>query len=408
VSVVARASTTSTISAVPALAGPTALPAAERGQAAERSQATERGQAALLSLDDVEAAARAVLPAAARDYVAGGSGAELTVRANREAFDRIQFVPRVLGGMAGCDLSTTVLGTPLAMPVGVAPMAYQRLLHPEGELALARAARDAGVVFVASMLSSYSIEEIAATGVQTWLQLYWLHDRRMVSDLVERAEQAGCRAIVLTVDVPRMGRRLRDMRSGFVLPDGVVAANLPPQVVAAASDRLPNESSLMVHTALAFDPALSWLDIDWLRCRTTLPLVVKGILHPDDALRAVEVGVDAVVVSNHGGRQLDGAVPSISALPEIRAAVGRRCEVLLDSGVRSGSDVLRALAGGASAVLVGRPALWGLAVGGEEGAAQVLALLRTELDDAMVLTGCADVAAAGRLTVIEAGAGGRP
>ncbi|GFJ91644.1 hypothetical protein Prum_052860 [Phytohabitans rumicis] len=214
----------------------------------------EPGLADLLCLDDVEAAARRVLPAGIRDYVAGGSGAELTLRANRSAFDSVCLVPRILAGAGGCDLATRLLGTDLAMPVGVAPMAYQRLAHPDGELGLARAAREAGAVYVASMLSSYPIEEIAATGAAVWFQLYWLHDRRLVCDLLERAEEAGCRAIVLTVDVPRMGRRLRDMRSGFALPDGIVAANLPAAAGAAAGQRQARGSALMVHTRDAFDP----------------------------------------------------------------------------------------------------------------------------------------------------------
>ncbi|WP_425571423.1 alpha-hydroxy acid oxidase [Phytohabitans rumicis] len=367
----------------------------------------EPGLADLLCLDDVEAAARRVLPAGIRDYVAGGSGAELTLRANRSAFDSVCLVPRILAGAGGCDLATRLLGTDLAMPVGVAPMAYQRLAHPDGELGLARAAREAGAVYVASMLSSYPIEEIAATGAAVWFQLYWLHDRRLVCDLLERAEEAGCRAIVLTVDVPRMGRRLRDMRSGFALPDGIVAANLPAAAGAAAGQRQARGSALMVHTRDAFDPALSWLEVDWLRRRTRLPLVLKGILHPDDAVRAVQLGVDAVVVSNHGGRQLDGAVSSVAALPAVRAAVGDRCELLLDSGVRGGLDVLRALALGASGVLLGRPAMWGLAAGGEDGARRVLDLLRTELEDAMTLAGCADVAAARWVRTVIPGEWGR-
>nr|HYS38117.1 alpha-hydroxy acid oxidase [Pseudonocardiaceae bacterium] len=299
-------------------------------------------------------------------------------------------------------LATRLLGVDVDMPVAMAPMAYQRLLHPDGEVGTARAARDAGVVFVASMLSSRTIEDIAATAAATWLQLYWLHDRRVVGELVTRAESAGCRAIMLTVDVPRMGRRLRDIRRGFVLPEHVVAANLPPEIAAPAHDAKADASALMVHTSRAFDPALTWLDVDWLRRRTQLPIVLKGVMHPDDALRAVELGIDALVVSNHGGRQLDGAAASITALPAISAAVRGRCELYLDSGVRAGTDVLKALALGASGILLGRPALWGLAVGGQAGTAAVLSLLRTEIEDAMTLAGCPDVAAASRTTLVSA------
>ncbi len=365
--------------------------------------AARRGPyAGLVCLQDFASSADAILPADVRDYVAGGSGSELTLRANRSAFDRIQIVPRVLTGAARADLATRLLGVDVDMPVAMAPMAYQRLLHPDGEVGTARAARDAGVVFVASMLSSRTIEDIAATAAATWLQLYWLHDRRVVGELVTRAESAGCRAIMLTVDVPRMGRRLRDIRRGFVLPEHVVAANLPPEIAAPAHDAKADASALMVHTSRAFDPALTWLDVDWLRRRTQLPIVLKGVMHPDDALRAVELGIDALVVSNHGGRQLDGAAASITALPAISAAVRGRCELYLDSGVRAGTDVLKALALGASGILLGRPALWGLAVGGQAGTAAVLSLLRTEIEDAMTLAGCPDVAAASRTTLVSA------
>jgi 4-hydroxymandelate oxidase len=350
-------------------------------------------------LDDVEAAGRAVLPPEVCDFVAGGSGAELTLRANRVAFDRIQVVPRVLAGVGTCDPTTHILGARASLPVCVAPMAYQRLLHPDGELAVADAAREAGVVFVAAMLSSFTIEEIVKCGAATWLQLYWLRDRDILRDLVCRAEDAGVGALMLTVDVPRMGRRLRDMRWGFALPDGVVAANLPRASTAQARSRHADTSALIVHTAAAFDPSLSLSDVAWLRARTELPIVLKGVLHPQDAVRAVELGIDAVVVSNHGGRQLDGALPSITALPAVREALGP-AEVLLDSGVRGGLDVFKAVARGAGAVLVGRPALWGLAAEGRAGVAQVLSLLRTELEDAMTLAGCPDLASVARASTV--------
>jgi 4-hydroxymandelate oxidase len=351
-------------------------------------------------LDDVEAAARAVLSPEVCDFVAGGSGAELTLRANRTAFDRVQVVPRVLAGLGTCDPSSRIVGSQVSLPVCVAPMAYQRLLHPDGELATADAAREAGVVFVAAMLSSFTIEEIVKCGAETWLQLYWLRERDLMRELVCRAEDAGVRALMLTVDVPRMGRRLRDMRWGFALPEGIVAANLPAASTAQARSRHADTSALIVHTAAAFDPSLSLADVAWLRGRTQLPIVLKGVLHPQDAVRAAELGVDAVVVSNHGGRQLDGALPSITALPGVQEAVAGRCEVLLDSGVRGGLDVFKALARGAGAALVGRPALWGLAAGGRAGVALVLSLLRTELEDAMTLAGCPDLAAAAATTTV--------
>jgi 4-hydroxymandelate oxidase len=279
------------------------------------------------------------------------------------------------------------------MPVVVAPMAYQRLLHPEGELLLARAAAASGVPYVISTLSSYPLEQIAEAA-PSWFQLYWLRDRAMVESLVDRAEAAGCDALMVTVDVPVMGRRLRDVRNAFALPPEVVAANL----VDARSEAhvgVPGLSAVAAHTASAFEPAVSWRDLEWLRSRTKLPLLLKGILDPRDAVRAVQVGAEGIVVSNHGGRQLDGAVASVNALPSIVDAVGKECSVLLDSGIRSGTDVLRALALGASGVLVGRPLLWALAV---DACGEALDLLRRELADAMLLAGCANVAAAARLT----------
>jgi 4-hydroxymandelate oxidase len=334
-----------------------------------------------------------VLPVAVREFVAGGSGSETTLRLNRSALDAVTVTPRVLAGVEEAELGCRLVGGQVGMPVVVAPMAYQRLLHPEGELLLAGAAAAAGIPYVISTLSSYPLEEIAGVA-PSWFQLYWLRDRAMVESLVDRAEAAGCGALMVTVDVPVMGRRLRDVRNAFALPPEVIAANL----VDARSEAhigVPGLSAVAAHTASAFEPAVSWRDLEWLRSRTSLPLLVKGILDPRDAARAVQIGADGIVVSNHGGRQLDGAVASADALPPIVDAVGKDCSVLLDSGIRSGTDVLRALALGASGVLVGRPLLWALAV---DACEQALDLLRKELADAMLLAGCANVAAAARLT----------
>jgi 4-hydroxymandelate oxidase len=362
------------------------------GPGGEQSARTAR------CLADFERVAEQVLPADVRDFVAGGSGDETTLDANRAALDRVFLVPRVLRDVSQCTTDTTLLGRPAAMPVSVAPVAYQRLLHPDGELATARAAKAAGVPFTASTLSSVPVEEITAIGGTVWFQLYWLREAERRSELVRRAEDAGCEAIVLTVDVPWMGRRLRDVRNGFALPGHVRAANI--DTGATAHRRSAAASAVAVHTSEAFSSAVTWSSVAELRSQTRLPLVLKGVLSPQDALRAAEFGVDAVVVSNHGGRQLDGAVPSIEALPEVARAVGGGCEVLLDSGIRSGTDVLRALALGASGVLVGRPLMWGLAVAGEAGAARVLDLLAGELRDALGLSGCDCVEAAGRLRTV--------
>ncbi|MEW2394299.1 alpha-hydroxy acid oxidase [Streptomyces venezuelae] len=354
-------------------------------------------------LADAERAAATVLPAAVRDFLAGGSGAEVTLDANRTALDRVFVVPRVLRDVSACTTRTTLLGRPARLPLALAPVAYQRLVHPEGELAAARAAREAGVPFTASTLSSVPVERLTALGGDIWFQLYWLREAGRSLDLVRRAEDAGAEAIMLTVDVPWMGRRLRDVRNRFALPGRVRAAHLAegPSAAHRAPSGPGHASALAAHTAAVFSPALTWSSVEALRERTRLPLVLKGILAAEDAVRAAACGVDAVVVSNHGGRQLDGAVPSVDALPEVVAAVAGRCEVLLDSGIRSGTDVLRALALGASGVLVGRPALWGLAVGGEGGVRRVLDLLADEFRDALGLAGCVNAAAARELRTVR-------
>ena len=294
------------------------------------------------------------------------------------------------------DTGSRLVGTDTRLPIVAAPMAYQRLFHPDGELALGRAAADAEIPYVVSTLSSTSIEEIAGIGGPQWFQLYWLRDEQQTLTLVRRAEAAGCRAVMLTVDVPIMGRRLRDVRNRFALPADVRAANLDDGRPSGAHDETEG-SAVARHTSVAFAPALTWRHVERLRAYTPLPLIIKGILDPRDARSAIDAGADAVVVSNHGGRQLDGAVSSITALPAVVDAAAGQCEVLLDSGVRSGTDVLKALALGATGVLVGRPLLWGLAAGGEQGTRQVLALLATELQDAMMLSGCADLAAVARI-----------
>ena len=349
---------------------------------------------AVWSTADVERLAAERLAPDVWDYVTGGSGDEVTLAANRAAFDRVSVVPRSLVDVSACDTGCDLFGSRSALPLAVAPMAYQRLVHEGGELAAAAAAASAGVPYVVSTLSSEPVDAVAGVGGTTWFQLYWLRDRELVAGLLRRAEDAGCGAVVLTVDVPVLGRRLRDMRNGFALPSWVKPVNTDGDV----GDRVPGDSVIARHTSAVFDPSLSWRDLEWIRARTRLPLVVKGILDAGDAARAVDLGVDGVVVSNHGGRQLDGALPSVVALPEVVAAVAGRCPVLVDSGVRSGVDVLRALALGAAAVLVGRPVLWGLAAGGERGVTAVLDVLRDEFETALRLAGCPDVASARRLT----------
>ncbi|GAA2704250.1 alpha-hydroxy acid oxidase [Actinoplanes palleronii] len=359
------------------------------------------GQAVeVLSLADVAAAAKAVTSAAVWDFIEGGSGVERSLRANRAGLDAVYVLPRILRDVSRQSAAGVLLGSPVSMPVVTAPMAYQRLVNAEGELAAARAAKVADVPFTVSMLSSVSVEELAAAGGTLWFQLYWLRDRAVTLELLERAEAAGCQALMLTVDVPRMGRRLRDVRNGFTLPPGVTAVHLGGPETSAHRWQ-SGASAVAAHTQQIFDPTLSWSDLGWLRERTTMPLIVKGVLDPNDAARAAGAGVAGLVVSNHGGRQLDGSAAGIDVLPKIREAVDGRCQVYLDGGIRGGGDVLGALARGADAVLLGRPILWGLAAAGERGVNDVLSLLREEFDHAMILAGCRDLADVRQLQVVD-------
>jgi 4-hydroxymandelate oxidase len=353
------------------------------------------GAGQMLSVADAERLAADVLPRDVWDFVSGGSETERTLAANRAALDNVYLVPQMLADVSSLAASTSLVGCEAALPVVLAPMAYQRMIHPDGEVGLASACASAGIPYTAAMLSSTSIERIGAVGGCLWLQLYWLQDRELMLDLVKRAQAAGCRALMLTVDVPRLGRRLRDMRNAFAFPAGIVAANLVggDDGGPALPGSVPGSSAVDRHTSAIFDPSLRWSDLSWLSDRTSLPLVLKGILDAGDAQRAVDAGVAAIVVSNHGGRQLDGAVPSITALPWVLEAVAGRCQVLLDSGIRGGTDVLRALALGADGVMLGRPALWALAAGGAPGAVRLLELLGEELAQAMTLAGCPDLAA---------------
>jgi 4-hydroxymandelate oxidase len=339
-------------------------------------------------LSDYQSLARTRLPQEVWEYIEGGSGTESALRGNREALDALSLRPRVLVDVSEPDIRATLLGQTVTAPIGIAPMAYHRLVDGEGEIATARAAAEVGVPMVVSMFASCALEEIAAvTGSRLWLQLYWLRRRDLVVDLVRRAEDAGFRGLVLTVDAPRLGRRLRDIRNGFALPEGVRAVNLDASTMATSSQAKPGRSAIEVHAREQFDTTITWSDLAWLRDQTSLPLVLKGILTGEDAAIAARSGVDAVIVSNHGGRQLDHATASVDALAEVVAAVAGRTEVLVDGGIRDGIDVLKALALGADGVLIGRPALWGLASAGAAGVVDVLRTLCSELEEAMVLSG---------------------
>ncbi|HEX4965985.1 MAG TPA: alpha-hydroxy acid oxidase [Thermoanaerobaculia bacterium] len=344
---------------------------------------------------DLEKIALEKLSREAYDYYAGGAHDEVTLRENRAAFERISLAYRVLVDVSRRDLTTTVLGQHLSMPVLVAPTAFHGLATPEGERATARAAGAAGTVMILSTLSNTRVEDVvAAASGPVWFQLYVYRDRKATEGLVRRAEAAGCRALVLTVDAPLLGRRERDVRNRFRLPPGLAVANMLPEGYGEVPE-VPADSGLAAYVAALLNPALTWRDVAWLRSITTLPVLVKGIVRSDDALRAAEAGAAGVVVSNHGGRQLDTSPATLDVLPEIADALsahGHSIEVLMDGGIRRGTDVLKALALGAKAVLLGRPILWGLAADGEAGAAHALRLLRDEFDLAMTLAGAPTVA----------------
>ena len=340
---------------------------------------------------EYEKLARERLPTMAYDYFAGGAHDELTIRENHAAYDRIRLFPHVLRDVSTRDISTTILGERIALPVLIAPTAFQGMACTEAEIATTGAAGAAGTIMALSTLSNCALEEVAAMATgPLWFQLYVYRDRAATVELIRRVEAAGFTALMLTVDAPVLGRRERDVRNRFQLPAGLTARNL----AGAGMGKLPSDASgsaLAAYFATLLDASLSWQDLDWLRSITRLPILLKGVIRADDAVRALEHGVAGIVVSNHGGRQLDTAPATIEALPAIADAVAGRAEILVDGGVRRGTDVVKALALGARATMVGRPILWGLAVAGEQGATRVLQLLRDEIDVALGLTGCASV-----------------
>ncbi|MFI7359260.1 alpha-hydroxy-acid oxidizing protein [Streptomyces avidinii] len=351
-------------------------------------------------LTTLEAAAREVMSPDAYAYVAGTAGSGATGRAGREAFDRVRLVPRMLRGTRRTDTSVTLFGQRLPVPVLLAPLAAQQVAHPEGETATARAAAAAGVPLVLSTFASRTLEEVAgeAGDQPRWFQLYLPSDRAVGESLVRRAEASGYSAIVVTVDATHLGFRPAELDRGyspFLRGTGIANFTSDPAFRAGLPAAADATATVLRWARISTDPTLTWADLAWLRRLTRLPLLVKGILHPDDARLALEHGADGVVVSTHGGRQLDGGVSALDALPGVRAAVGPDVPVLMDSGIRTGSDVVKALALGADAVLYGRPYVYGLALDGRRGVEHVLRCLLTDLGLALALTGCASLADVG-------------
>lgn len=382
-------------------------PRANGGAGVAESPASTAALKRLYSVAAVRDAARRILPRPVFHFADGGAEDERTLRRNEQAFNDVAILPRPLNGAATRELSLDLFGAKLAIPLGIAPTGLAGLFWPDGECAAARAAAAAGTFYCASHGSACTLEDIAATGTSPrWMQVFVYTDRGFTREMVDRASASGYGALVLTVDNQLLGNRERDIRNGFSIPPrfgvaGTLAAATKAAWLLRMRTRLPKLTfgnylrpgetatvgALAGRMAALLDPGLSWADVDWLRTVWSGPLLLKGILHPGEATEAVARGIDGVIVSNHGGRQLDGAVASLDALPAVVAAVDGRIPVLIDGGVRRGSDVVKALALGASCCLIGRPQLWGLAVAGEDGVRHVLELYRKEIDRVMGLMG---------------------
>jgi isopentenyl diphosphate isomerase/L-lactate dehydrogenase-like FMN-dependent dehydrogenase len=362
-----------------------------------------------ITVEDLERRAREVLAGEAYDYVAGGAGAERTARANREAFDAWRIVPRMLVDVSERDLRVELLGLELAAPLLVAPVGVLSIVRPDGELEVARAAAGLGVPLVLSNAASATIEDVAAAMGEAprWFQLYWPADRELAASFVRRAEAAGYGAVVVTLDTRLLAWRPRDVAAAYLpfLRGEGVAIYFSDPVFRDKLEAAPEEDpqAAIGQWALQFpNPGLTWEDLRFLRDHTRLPILVKGVLAPDDARRALHAGVDGIVVSNHGGRQVDGALGALAALPGVVEAVPSDVPVLFDSGIRTGADMVKALALGARAVLVGRPWVWGLALGGEEGVRAVLRALLADFDLTLALSGHAAVSELGAESLVAA------
>jgi 4-hydroxymandelate oxidase len=361
------------------------------GLFAGRRHSQEPDLETLISLADFEGAARSRLSPMAYEYVTGGAGDEITLRWNREAFDRLPLQPRALVDVSKIDTRVKVLGLELPHPILLAPTGYHRLFHPEGEIATTRGASAAEALLVVSSSSTTPVEKMARVASRPlWFQLYMQTDRGFTRELVARAEAAGCRALCLTVDAPVAGARNREQRNAFVLPPGIEAAMNPLSNRARRSAR--SQDPLQQYRRFP----VTWADIDWLRSLARTPLLLKGILHPDDADLAARNGAAGIIVSNHGGRYLDSAPATLDALPAVVERVAGRIPVLMDGGIRRGTDVLKALARGAAAVLIGRPYVYGLGAAGAAGVKRVVDILKVELEMSMALTGRPTIASIDR------------
>ncbi|CUU07135.1 FMN-dependent dehydrogenase, includes L-lactate dehydrogenase and type II isopentenyl diphosphate isomerase [Armatimonadetes bacterium GBS] len=352
-----------------------------------------------LTYEALEAAAKAVLKPEAYDYVAGSAGTEATAHANRRAFERWQLVPRMLRDTAQRDLSVELLGHRYPTPIMVAPVGVQGIIHEEGELAVARACASLGVPMILSTVSSYPLEQVAEVmgDAPRWFQLYWSRNHEVAASFVRRAEKAGYQAIVVTLDAHTLGWRPRALTHGylpFMHAQGLANYFTDPvfrSMLASPPEEDPG-SAVMLFAQIFGNPSLTWDDLAFLRQQVNLPILLKGILHPDDAVEALRYGVDGIIVSNHGGRQVDGSIPALEALPYIVEVVEGRVPVLFDSGIRTGADAIKALALGADAVLLGRPIMWALAIGGEEGVRTYLRNFIAEFDLTLSLCGVRSIA----------------
>ncbi len=373
---------------------------------------------------DLREMAERKVPRAFFDYADSGSYAEETLRANRADLERVKLRQRVLIDVDKRDLSTTIVGQKASLPLALAPIGLCGMQHGDGEILAARAANEAGIPFCLSTMSICSIEDVAeATGKPFWFQLYVIRDRGFIKDLIARAKAAKCSALVLTVDLQILGQRHRDIKNGLTVPPEIRLKNIidiatkPRWAWSIIRGRkktfgnlaghvkgMENVNSLSTWTASQFDPTLSWKDVEWVRKLWPGKLILKGILDPEDARRAAKTGADAIIVSNHGGRQLDGTSSSISMLPKVAEAVGSQIEIMFDGGVRTGPDILRALALGAKSCMIGRAYIWGLGAGGQDGVAKAIDILRRELDVNMALCGVKNVRDIGRDVVMSEGA----